>query len=75
MFLPPTQIDQIKPVILVNNEFEYREKLKSNCFFLEFSDYPDSDARQKDNEFLVELSSASAVFSTDFDGGNRTGGG
>ena len=32
-------------------------------FSLEFSDYQDTDARKKSNDFLVEYSSTSNVFS------------
>ena len=48
----PTLMEEIKPVVLVNYEFENREKLKSNCFFLEFSDYQDTDARETNNDFF-----------------------
>ena len=63
-FSMPTFMDEIKPVVLVNNEFENREKLKLKCFsFLEFSDYQDTDAREKNNDFLDEYLSTSAVLS------------
>ena len=61
MFSMPTLIKKIKPVVLVKYEFAYREKLKSG--FLEFSDYQDTDSREKNNNFLVGYSCTSAVFS------------
>ena len=62
MFSLPTLIEEIKPVVPVNYKFEYPEKLKS-MFFLEFSDYQDTDPRRKNNDCLFEYSCASAVFS------------
>ena len=51
-------------------------KIETKTFPLEVSEYQDTDARKKNNEFWVEDSSKSAVFfDWDFDGGNRTGGG
>ena len=57
----PTLMEEIKSVVLVKYEFEYRGKLKLKGFH-EFSEYQDSDAKQKINKFLVEYSSARAVF-------------
>ena len=51
-------IEKIKPVVL---EFEYREKLESKCFLLEFSHCQDTDDRRKDNESLIEYWSTSAA--------------
>ena len=34
-------------------------------FSLEVSDYQDTDAREKNNDFIVEYSSTSAVFPTE----------
>ena len=48
----------MKLVFLLKYEFEYREKM----FSLEFSDYQDSDAREKNNDYFGYLSS-NAVFS------------
>ena len=61
MFSMPTVFEEIKHVVLVKYEFEYREN--ANSFFSEFSDSQDTDAREKNHEFLVENSSTSAVFS------------
>ena len=58
----PTLMEEIRTVVLVKYEFEYRENLKSKCFSLEFSDYQDTDARKK-HLFLVEYSSTGSVFS------------
>ena len=58
----PALFEEIKPVVLVKYEFEYREILKFQVF-LEISDYQDTDARKNNNDFLVEYSSISAVFS------------
>ena len=61
----PTLLEEKKRVVLMKDEFEYREKLKSNSF-LGFSDYQDTDAREKIEYFLAEYSSTSAVFSIVF---------
>ena len=57
----PTLIEEMKPVVLLKYEFEYREKLPSKRFSPEFSDYQDTDAIEKNNDFLVEYSYASAM--------------
>ena len=44
------------------NEFEYRERLILPDFFLEYSDYQDSDSRRKINDFSLEYSSTNEVF-------------
>ena len=43
--------------------FENLEKYELKCFFLQISDYPDTDAREENNDFLVEYSSKSVVIS------------
>ena len=43
----PTRMEEIKPVVLVKYEFEYREKLKVKGFFWEFANFQDSDAWRK----------------------------
>ena len=48
-FLMSTLMKEKKPVVLVNYEFEYRKKNQITAFSLEFSDCPDSDAREKNN--------------------------
>ena len=45
----PTPIEEIKPV---KYEFEYRKKIEK--FSLEVSDYQDTEAREKNNDFLVQ---------------------
>ena len=62
MFSIPTLIEKKKPEVLVKNEFEYREKIKSKSFSLEVSDYRNTDAREKNNELLVENQLRSAGF-------------
>ena len=56
-----TLMGEIKPVVLVTDKFEYREKLK--CFRLEVSEYQDSDEREKNDEIFVDYSSTSALCS------------
>ena len=56
-----TLIEEIRLVALVKYEFEYREKLKMNCFFLDVLDYQGTDAREKKIEFSVEYSSNNVV--------------
>ena len=48
----PTLMEEIKPklVLLVKNEINYREKLK--MFSLEVSNYQDSDAKERNNDFF-----------------------
>ena len=48
-----TLMEKVRPVVFMKNEFQHREKLKLKCFFLEFLDYQGSDAREKNNDFLV----------------------
>ena len=57
-FLMPTVIENMESVVLV--DFEYSRKIKIKSFS---SDYQDTDAREKDNDFLGEYPSISAVFS------------
>ena len=64
IFPMPTLIEEIKPVVLVENKFENQKNLKLN--FFKVSDYQDTDAREKNNEFSVEQLSTSAVFSIKF---------
>ena len=64
----PTVIEEKKPVVLVEYQFENREKLKSNCFrtirIL---------MQSRKNDMLVEYSPVSSVFPIlVFDGGNRS---
>ena len=49
-----TLIEEIKPADLLKYQSEYREKSKTKCFLLEFSDYQDNDARDENNDFLFE---------------------
>ena len=48
----PTLMEETKPVVLVKNDFEFRENLKKEMFSLKFLDYQDTDAREKNNNFL-----------------------
>ena len=55
----------MKPAVLVKDQFEDRGKNFFEMFSLEFSNYQDTDAREKNNGFLVENLSTGAVFPTD----------
>ena len=75
-FYMPTLMEEIKPklVLLVKNEIKYREKLK--MFSLEVSNYQDSDAKERNNDFFNRIPVYKCfVFEWKFDGGNRTSGG
>ena len=61
----PTQMAQIKPLVLVKYEFEYREKIKL-MFSLVISDCHITDAGEKNNDFSVEDSSTGVEFSIEF---------
>ena len=50
----PTLIEEMKPVVLVKHEFEYREKLKL-MFPLEVLDYQNTDSREENHVLLVEF--------------------
>ena len=50
----PTLMEEIKPVVLLKSEFDYREKFKIKRSSLEFAGYQDSDAREKTLIFLFE---------------------
>ena len=59
----PTFMKKIKTVVvLVELEFEYREKLSLKCFLRKFWDYQNSNAKAKTMIFLVKHSSTMAVF-------------
>ena len=60
-----TLMEEIKPVVLGKNEFEYREKTKIKISSWEFSNHQDSDAKEKNKGFWFEYSSINAVFSID----------
>ena len=62
MFSMPTLIEELKRVLFVKYEFQCREKLNTKCLFSEFSNYQNTDAKKKNNDFLVEYSSTTAVF-------------
>ena len=57
-------MEDIKPEILGKSEFDYRETFKSKVSS-EFSDSQDPASRRRNNDFLAEYSSTSAVFSVD----------
>ena len=52
----PNLLDYLKPVVWGKHEFEYREK-KVQTFYLESSDFHESDASGKVIRFSVENSS------------------
>ena len=54
-FLMPTLNEERKSIVLVKNECEYRKKIEIKMVSLDFSDYQDSDAREKSNEFSIEV--------------------
>ena len=58
-----TLVEEMEPVALVNNEFEYREKLKLGCFLWKFRTTSTLMQEKKNNDFVVEYSLANSVFS------------
>ena len=63
----PTLFQEIKPGIRSSGEILVRNlrKIKNEMFSLEVSDYQDTDAGEKNNDFFDEYSSKGAVFSID----------
>ena len=51
---------KIKPLVLGKHEFEHGEKNKLKMFSVEFSDYQESDAREK--TLIFQLSTRVPVF-------------
>ena len=47
---------------LVKYQFEFRQKIETKTFSLEFSDYQDSDARENNIDFSVEYLSKKLCF-------------
>ena len=47
----PTLMEHIKRAFLVENEFDNQKKNKNTMFSLEVSEYQDSHAREKNNDF------------------------
>ena len=70
-FAMPSLIETIKLLVLVNWESEYREKTTLKGFSLVFSDYQDSDAREKTKKFQLIFVYKCCVLEYDFDAGNR----
>ena len=62
----PTMIEEIKPVVLVKYEFEYREKLKSNLFVFGLLGLSGCWCKWKNKDFLIEYSLTSFVLSIEF---------
>ena len=56
IFLMPTLIEELKPVVLMKYGFEYRKKNKIKINSEEFLDYQDTDAREKTHDKLLECS-------------------
>ena len=55
----PTLIEEVKPVVLVQQS----RKIRTTKFSSQFLEYQDSDAMERSNDFYVENSSTGAVFS------------
>ena len=52
-FLTLTLVEEMKPAFSRKYDFEHREEQKLNCFFLEVSDYQDTDTRKKNKDFFI----------------------
>ena len=51
-FSMPTPIEEIKPVVLVKNEFQNRKKIKTKMFSSEVPDYLNTDTGEKNRCFF-----------------------
>ena len=58
----PTMIMEIKPIVLVQYEFEKWQKNKIKVLSLDVSDNQDTDPRKKNIEFWIDDWSTSVLF-------------
>ena len=61
----PTLMEEMNIVVVVEYEFENREKFKIERFSLDFLDYYDSVVREKKNDFSNRYLPKSPVFSVE----------
>ena len=66
VFSMRTLIKKIKPLVLMESEFEFRKKKSIlKRFSLEISEHQDTDSREKNKDFLLGYSSTIALFSVE----------